>query len=73
MKIFSVINGVQRQREGGRDAGLTDISILRKDCRHDRLVRNARHACINTYPLIFCYLPSSIQFPLAISLRFFVH
>lgn len=67
MKIFNVINTMQRQREWGKERErwgggglLTYLRFSRKGCRHDRLVRNAQHACINTSPLLLSYLLTSI-------------
>lgn len=48
------------KREVGGGGLLTYLRFSRKGCRHDRLVRNAQHACINTSPLLLSYLLTSI-------------
>lgn len=52
----------EREERQEREMGglLTYLRFSRKGCGHDRLVRNARHACLNTSPLLLSYLLTSI-------------
>lgn len=65
VKMLYIINTVQRQRQWGRVGvggwGLHKyLRFSLNSCRHDRSVRNARLACINTFPLLLSYPLTSI-------------